>query len=51
MAGSPAEDKPAARKGADQAGVRKMIAQLHEELGVYEGTREMDGARTEPNRT
>lgn len=28
-----------------KAGIRKMIARLHEELGVYEGTLEVDPAR------
>lgn len=29
-------------KGLTKAGVRKMIARLHEEVAVYEGSREMD---------
>ena len=34
---------PLPSKGLTKAGVHKMIARLHEELGVYEGTRELDG--------
>lgn len=38
---------PAGEKGFTKAGVRKMIAQLHEELAVYEGN---EAARLpEPN--
>ena len=32
---------PARDKGLTKAGVRKMIARLHEELAVYEGTEEL----------
>ncbi|HET6249875.1 MAG TPA: hypothetical protein VFE47_19450 [Tepidisphaeraceae bacterium] len=32
---------PAGSKGFTKAGVRKMIARLHEELAVYEGSAEM----------
>ncbi|HEV7297879.1 MAG TPA: hypothetical protein VGN72_00820 [Tepidisphaeraceae bacterium] len=32
---------PAGSKGLTKAGVRKMIARLHEELAVYEGSEEM----------
>jgi len=31
----------AGEKGLTKAGVRKMIARLHEELAVYEGTAEL----------
>ena len=31
---------PAGAKGFTKAGVRKMIARLHEELGVYEASEE-----------
>lgn len=31
---------PAGSKGFTKAGVRKMIARLHEELAVYEGSEE-----------
>ena len=37
-------ENPLPIKGLTKAGVRKMIARLHEELGVYEGTREVDRA-------
>jgi hypothetical protein len=33
---------PVPAKGLTKAGVRKMIARLHEELAMYEGGREMD---------
>ncbi len=36
-------ESPLPSKGLTKAGIRKMIARLHEELGVYEGTREVDG--------
>jgi hypothetical protein len=32
------QDHPAGAKGFTKAGVRKMIARLHEELAVYEGS-------------
>lgn len=32
---------PAGAKGFTKAGVRKMIARLHEELAVYEGSEEI----------
>jgi hypothetical protein len=31
---------PAGSKGFTKAGIRKMIARLHEELAVYEGSQE-----------
>ena len=34
------EAKPAGEKGFTKAGVRKMIARLHEELAFYEGSEE-----------
>lgn len=34
-------DHPPPEKGLTKAGVRKMIARLHEELAVYEGTQEV----------
>ena len=37
---------PAGAKGFTKAGVRKMIARLHEELAVYEGSEE--ARRPEP---
>jgi hypothetical protein len=33
-------DHPAPKKGLTKAGVRKLIARLHEELAVYEGSQE-----------
>jgi hypothetical protein len=35
-------DFPAPAKGLTKAGVRKMIARLHEELAIYEGGREIE---------
>jgi hypothetical protein len=35
------QDHPAGSKGLTKAGVRKMIARLHEELAVYEGSEEL----------
>jgi hypothetical protein len=34
-------EHPAPAKGLTKAGVRKMIARLHEELAVYEGNQEV----------
>jgi hypothetical protein len=34
------QDFPVPAKGFTKAGVRKMIARLHEELAVYEGSQE-----------
>ena len=34
-------DHPAPEKGLTKAGIRKMIARLHEELAVYEGSQEV----------
>jgi hypothetical protein len=40
-------DHPIGSKGFTKAGVRKMIARLHEELAVYEGSEEArQGAST-----
>ncbi len=36
---------PVHEKGLTKAGIRKMIARLHEELGTYEGTAEVETAR------
>ena len=33
---------PGLEKGLTKAGIRKMIARLHEEIGIYEGTREFE---------
>ncbi len=35
------QDHPAPEKGLTKAGVRKMIARLHEELAIYEGSQEV----------
>jgi hypothetical protein len=35
------QTNPAGSKGLTKAGVRKMIARLHEELAVYEGNEEI----------
>ena len=35
------QSHPAGSKGFTKAGVRKMIARLHEELAVYEGSEEI----------
>ena len=34
------KDQPAGSKGFTNAGIRKMIARLHEELAIYEGSQE-----------
>ena len=34
------QNHPIGRKGFTKAGVRKMIARLHEELAVFEGSQE-----------
>ncbi len=34
---------PLGSKGFTKAGIRKMIARLHEELAIYEGDQEMHG--------
>ena len=41
-------DFPVPAKGLTKAGVRKMIARLHEELAVYEGSREVEEPQTAP---
>ncbi len=35
------QDSPIPAKGFTKAGIRKMIARLHEELGLYEGGQEV----------
>ena len=35
------QTNPAGSKGFTKAGVRKMIARLHEELAIYEGSEEI----------
>jgi hypothetical protein len=39
-------DHPVPAKGFTKAGVRKLIARLHEELAVYEGSQEMHLAKS-----
>jgi hypothetical protein len=41
-------DHPVPAKGLTKAGVRKMIARLHEELAVYEGSREVEEQQEAP---
>jgi hypothetical protein len=38
-------EHPAPSYGLSKAGVRKMIARLHEELAIYEGTQEVRSAK------
>ena len=38
-------EHPVPGKGLTKAGIRKMIARLHEELAVYEGSEEVKSAR------
>ena len=38
-------EHPVPEKGLTKAGIRKMIARLHEELAVYEGSEEVKSAR------
>ncbi|MCI0744392.1 MAG: hypothetical protein L0Y58_03200 [Verrucomicrobia subdivision 3 bacterium] len=38
-------EHPAPSHGLSKAGVRKMIARLHEELAVYEGSQEVHSAK------
>jgi hypothetical protein len=40
------QDYPAPAKGLTKAGIRKMIARLHEELALYEGGREVEQPET-----
>ena len=39
------EAHPLGDKGFTKAGIRKMIARLHEELALYEGSEEVRGSR------
>jgi hypothetical protein len=36
------DESPGGEKGLTKAGIRKMIARLHEELAVYEGGRQVE---------
>jgi hypothetical protein len=38
-------EHPAPSHGLSKAGIRKMIARLHEELAVYEGSQEVQSAK------
>jgi hypothetical protein len=38
-------EHPAPSHGLSKAGIRKMIARLHEELAVYEGSQEVHSAK------
>jgi hypothetical protein len=38
-------ESPGAEKGMTKAGIRKLLARLHEELAVYEGGQEFKAAR------
>jgi len=40
------QQHPLGAKGFTKAGIRKMIARLHEELGVYEGSQEVRPAES-----
>ena len=40
------QDFPVPAKGLTKAGLREMIARLHEELALYEGGREVDQPET-----
>ena len=39
------QEHPAPSHGLSKAGIRKMIARLHEELAVYEGSQEVQAAK------
>ncbi len=41
-------DHPVPAKGLTKAGIRKMIARLHEELAVYEGSQEIEHPEVSP---
>ena len=40
------QQHPLGAKGFTKAGIRKMIARLHEELAVYEGSQEVRHAKS-----
>jgi len=40
------QNHPIPQKGLTRAGIRKMIARLHEELAVYEGGQEVKESET-----
>lgn len=39
-------EHPIHEKGLTKAGIRKLIARLHEELAVFEGTQEVGSSKT-----
>ncbi len=41
------QEHPGSEKGLTKAGIRKLIARLHEELAVYEGRREVEKEHSE----
>jgi hypothetical protein len=40
-------ESPLPKKGLTRAGIRKMIARIHEELAVFEGELEVQGSKSE----
>ena len=38
-------ESPGAEKGMTKAGIRKLLARLHEELAVYEGSQELEARK------
>ena len=40
------ESHPIGSKGFTKAGIRKMVARLHEELALYEGSEEVRGSES-----
>ena len=38
-------EAPVAEKGMTKAGIRKLLAKLHEELAVYEGGQELEARK------
>ena len=39
------QEHPAPSHGLSKAGIRKMIARLHEELAIYEGSQEVHSSK------
>jgi hypothetical protein len=40
------QEYPPPSRGLSKAGIRKMIARLHEELAIYEGSQEVHSAKS-----
>ncbi|MFN0019588.1 MAG: hypothetical protein ACKVP0_15115 [Pirellulaceae bacterium] len=40
-------ESPLPKKGLTRAGIRKMIARIHEELAIFEGELEVQGSKSE----